>query len=102
MNRFCVRHSHRGSSRAHRMLLARHSYDADSYRRVLDEHGDCPDCLRDTVKAAIDVAHSLLIRSWPIPEMDANDVVTGASIDWLLERLDMALQCEQADRRDAG
>lgn len=100
MNRYCTAHTHRGSSRAHRLLLARHSHDADSYRRVLAEHGDCPHCLRDTAKAAIDVAASLLIRSWPLPEMDAHDVVTGQSIDWLLERIDSLLECEQADRRE--
>ena len=82
------------------MILARHSLDRHAERLVVDEHKDCPACWRDTALAAVDAAHGLLLRSAGIPEMDANDVVTGQSIDMLLERIHDALDAEELDRRD--
>jgi hypothetical protein len=102
MNRFCVRHSHRGSSRAYRLILARHSLDRDAHRQVVDEHGDCADCLIDTVEALSDAAHSLLIRLGPLPEMDSAGNVSGPVIDELYERIESCLQAEELDRRDLG
>jgi hypothetical protein len=103
VNRFCTRRSHRGSSRAHRLILARHSLDDDARRHVIDEHDGCPDCWRDTCLATVDAAANLLIRSaGSLPEMDAHGNATGPTVDWLLRRLDSALECEQADRRDLG
>jgi hypothetical protein len=100
MQRFCTTHSHRGSSRAYRLVLARHALDRDAHRQVVEEHGNCAQCLRDTVEALSDAAHALLIRSWPIPEMDNAGIVTGQSIEWLLGLIDDHLACEAADRRD--
>jgi hypothetical protein len=81
--------------------LARHSLDRDAHRHVLEEHGGCPDCWRDTALAAVEAAANLLVRSaGTLPNMDAHGNVTGASVDWLLRRIDTALECEQADRRD--
>ena len=101
MNRnFCTAHSHRGSSRAHRLILARHALDDDLHRHIVDAHGDCAQCLRDTVEALSDCAHGLLIRSAGIPEMDDHGNVTGQSIDWLLGIIDSSLQAEELDRRD--
>jgi hypothetical protein len=100
MQRFCRTHSHRGSSRAHRLLLARHSLDTDAQRQVVDEHGDCGQCWQDTALALVDAANSLLLRYAGIPDMDGNGNVTGWSVDWLLELIDDHLVCEAADRRD--
>jgi hypothetical protein len=101
MQRFCTAHTHRGSSRAWRLVLARHSHDRDAHRRVVDEHHDCPNCLRDTVNALSDAAHGLLLRSaGTVPHMDASGNCTGTSIDWLLDIIDSTLQAEQLDRRD--
>lgn len=101
MQRFCRTHSHRGSSRAWRLVLACHSLDRDAHQRVLEEHKDCVDCWADTVEALADACHGLLLRG-PLPEMDSHGVVTGPSIDMLLERIDSALECERLDRRDLG
>jgi hypothetical protein len=39
---------------------------------VVDEHGDCADCWRDTALAAVDAAAGLLIGSaGTLPELDA-------------------------------
>jgi hypothetical protein len=97
---FCTAHSHRGSSRAYRGILACHTLDRDAQQQVDDEHGDCADCWRDTALAAVDAAASMLIRCWPIPEMQPNGLVTGQSIDWLLGIIDDLLDCESRDRRD--
>jgi hypothetical protein len=102
MSRYCLRHSYRGSSRAWRIVLARHSIDRQAQQLIIDEHKDCPHCLTDTVEALADAAHSLLIRSGPIPEMDNAGNATGPTVDWILQRVDDHLACEQADRRDAG
>jgi hypothetical protein len=99
MNRFCRTHSDRGSSRAYRMILARHSYDDAAQQQVVDEHGDCADCWHDTALAAVDAAHSLLLRYAPLPGMDDSGVVTGSSVDLLLGRIDALLECERLDRR---
>jgi hypothetical protein len=99
MNRtFCTAHSHRGSSRAHRMILARHVLDDDLHQNIVDEHGDCARCWADTASALADAAGGLLLRCAGIPGMDAAGNVSGTSVDWLLGRIDTALQCEQADR----
>ena len=45
-----------GVVRAWRLLAARHSLDRHAEQMVLDERGDCPQCLRDTALAAIDAA----------------------------------------------
>jgi hypothetical protein len=101
MNRYCTAHSHRGGSRAYRMILAKHSLDRDAHRHVVDEHGDCPECWRDTCLAAVDAANNLLIRSaGAVPHMDAHGNCSGPTVDWLLGRIDTTLACEQADRRD--
>jgi hypothetical protein len=100
MNRFCETHSHRGSSRAYRAILARTCYDAEAGQQVADEAGDCADCWRDVALSAIDAAHSLLLRYAPLPEMASNGVITGSSVDTLLARIDAALDCEALDRRD--
>jgi hypothetical protein len=100
MNRYCFRHSHRGSSRAYRAILARHSLDRVAQQQLADEHGDCVDCWRDTALAAVDAAASMLVRCWPLPEQDASGLVSGESIDWLLGIIDDLLGCEAADRRD--
>jgi hypothetical protein len=100
MYRFCLRHSNRGSSRAYRMLLARHTFDRDALARVIDEHEDCADCWHDTALAAVDAAHNLLLGSFPVPDMDAHGNVTGPSVDLCLSRIDSLLECEQRDRRD--
>ena len=97
---FCTAHSHRGSSRAYRLLLARHSLDNDAHQHVIDEHGGCAQCWQDTALAAVDVAHGLLIRSAGVPQMDAAGNVSGRSIDWLLDIIDSSLECEAAGRRD--
>ncbi|HSS22899.1 MAG TPA: hypothetical protein VLL82_00450 [Mycobacterium sp.] len=103
MDRFCTAHTHRGSSRAWRLILARHSLDQDAHRHIVDEHGVCADCWRDTCLAAVDAAAALLVRSAGAPpHMDAHGNVTGPSVDWLLRRIDTLLACEQADRRDLG
>lgn len=100
MSRFCVRHSHRGSSRAYRLLLARHSIDRDAHQQVVEEHGECADCLRDTVEALSDAAHGLLIRLGPLPGMDAHGNADGPTIHYLLGLIDDFLACEAADRRE--
>lgn len=98
MNRFCIRHSHRGSSRAWRMLLATHSLDRELHRHVVDEHGDCAQCWKDTALAAVDAAATMI--GGPLPVMDANGLVTGETVSWLLTVIDGFLEAEQADRRD--
>ena len=100
MQRFCTAHTHRGSSRAWRLILARHSLDRDARRHVIEEHGDCAQCWQDTALALADTAHGLLIRLGPLPVMDSAGNVSGSVIDGLFERIDTALQCEQLDRRD--
>jgi hypothetical protein len=100
MSRFCIRHSHRGSSRAYRMVLARHSLDRPAEQQVVDEHGDCAQCWEDTAVALADAAHGLLIRLGPLPEMDRHGIANGPTIDWLLGWIDDLLECEAADRRD--
>jgi hypothetical protein len=100
MDRFCTRHTHRGSSRAYRLVLARHSLDADAHQSVIDEHGDCPECWRATAVAAVDAVAGLLIKNWPLPEMQPSGVVTGPTVDWLLRTIDVCLEAEQLDRRD--
>jgi hypothetical protein len=100
MNRYCIRHSHRGSSRAYRLILARHSLDRDAEQLVVDEHRDCPACLTDTVQALADACHGLLIRAGPLPSMDSAGVAFGPAIDELLERVDAALEAEELDRRE--
>jgi hypothetical protein len=68
---------------------------------VVDEHGDCAMCWRDTALAAVDAAANLLVRSaGTVPEMDGHGNVSGPSVDWLLGRVDSLLECEQAERRD--
>lgn len=39
--------------------------DDDAHRHVVDEHGDCADCLIDTMEALSDAARALLIRRGP-------------------------------------
>jgi hypothetical protein len=102
MNRFCTRHSHRGSSRAGRLLLARHSYDSEAQQQVIDEHGDCADCWRDTALAAVDAAHSVLLRFAPLPEIDGDGLVIGETVELLLARIDGALQAEALDAATWG
>ncbi len=98
---FCRTHSHRGSSRAWRLVLACHSLDRDAQQRVLDEHQDCVGCLVDTVEALADACHAMLLRG-PLPEMDSAGVVTGPSIDMLLERIECSLEVEELDRGELG
>jgi hypothetical protein len=98
MNRFCFTHSHRGSSRAYRMILAKHALDRDLHEHIDHEHGDCGPCWRDTALALADAANGLLLRNAGIPEMDGNGVVTGAGITWLLEYIDDLLTVEALDR----
>jgi hypothetical protein len=100
MNRFCIRHSHRGSSRAHRMILARVVLDRELLQQIVDEHDGCAMCWHDTALAAVDAAQSMLIGSGPLPEMDGNGLVGGPSVDWLLRRIQSLLDCEELDRRD--
>jgi hypothetical protein len=102
MNRYCFTHSHRGSSRAYRLILARHSLDRDLHEHIDHEHGDCGPCWRDTALALADAANSLLLRNAGIPEMHGNGVVTSPGITWLLGWIDDLLECEQRDRRGAG
>jgi hypothetical protein len=100
MNRFCLRHTHRGSSRAWRLILARHSYDRELQQRVIDEHGECEACWHDTALAAVDAAANMLLMSHPVPGMDANGNVTGPSVGLCLARIYGHLEAEEADRRD--
>jgi hypothetical protein len=100
MDRFCIRHSHRGSSRAWRLVLARHCLDRDARQQVVDEIGDCAQCWADTALALTDAASGLLLRAAGIPDMDGHGNVTGPGVDWLLGLIDDFLVCEQADRRD--
>ena len=103
MNRnFCRAHTHRGSSRAWRLIAARHCLDGDLHRHIVAEHQDCVDCLADTVEALSDAYHGLLIRCGPLPSMDDHGVVTGPVVDMLLERIDDALEAEGLDRRELG
>jgi hypothetical protein len=82
-------------------VLARHSLDDDARRHVVDEHGDCAKCWQDTALAAVDAANSLLVRSaGTVPHMDAAGTVSGPTVDWLLRRIETALECEHLDRRD--
>jgi hypothetical protein len=97
-SRHCTAHTHRGTSRAHRLLLACHALDDDARHLVIAEHGECVDCWRDTCLALADAAHSLLIGSAGVPELDPAGNVGGPSVDRLLRRIDAALVCEQADR----
>lgn len=98
MSRYCLRHGNRASSRAYRIIAARHSIDRQAQQRVIDEHEDCPHCLAATVEALADAAHSLLIRSGSLPEMDSAGNCSGPTIDWLYQRVDDHLACEAADR----
>src|SRR5258708_4899458 len=100
MDRFCIRHSHRGSSRAYRLILARHSLDGDAHRQVVDEHGDCGHCWRDTPLALAHAAHPLLIGCGRLPGMVSAGNVSGLVVDGLFERTESALACEDADRLD--
>lgn len=100
--RYCVHHDHRASSRAWRLILARHSYDGDAQSQVIAEVADCVGCWKAVALAAVDACHSLLIRGFPVPEMDNAGNCTGQSIDWVLARIDDHLGCEAADRRSAG
>src|SRR5258708_34436455 len=78
MQRFCVRHTYRGSSRAHRLILARHSLDRDAHQLVVDEYDGCPQCWRDTCLAAVDAANSLLASSsGSLPELDGHGTATA-------------------------
>jgi hypothetical protein len=99
--RFCT-HSHRGSSRAWRLVLARHVLNGELHQQIIDEHGDCADCLRDTLEAAVNAAATMLLRCWPVPGMDAGGLVSGDSVTWLLDIIDSSLRAEQLDRRDIG
>lgn len=101
-SRFCTAHSYRGSSRAYRLLLARHAYDNDAMTHVIDEHGDCAQCWRDTALALADAAHGLMMRCGPLPEMDSAGNVSGLVMDELYERIQSALECEQLDRDDVS
>jgi hypothetical protein len=100
MDRFCHTHSSRGSSRAWRLVLARHSYDGAAQQQVADEIGNCETCWHDTALAAVDIAHNLLLGTYPVPEMQPNGVVTGPSVDLCLARIDGLLEAEELDRRD--
>jgi hypothetical protein len=100
MDRYCTRHSYRGSSRAHRLLLAKHSLDTDAHRHVVAEHQDCAQCWQDTALALADTAHGLLLRSaGTLPHMDWHGNCTGRSVDWLLNIMASSLQAEDLDRR---
>jgi hypothetical protein len=101
-NRYCTRHSHRGSSRAWRLLLSTHSYERDAQQQVIAEHGDCAQCWRDTALSAIDNAHSLLLHFAPIPDIDDDGLVVGETVNLLLARISGSLAAEQLDRRDLG
>ena len=98
--RYCIRHTHRGTSRAWRMILAHHSLDRHAQQQVTDEHDGCADCWQDTAVAAVDAAGSLLISSGPLPEMDTSGVVTGPTVNWLLRVIDGCLRAEELDRRE--
>jgi len=102
MNRYCTAHSHRGSSRAYRMILARHSLDRDAEQQVVDEHADCVKCLQSTALALSDAANSLLLRYAGIPNMDGHGNCTGPGVDWVLGLIDDLLACEELDRRELG
>lgn len=84
------------------MILAKHCLDRELQQHIIDEHEDCAQCLRDTVEAAVDAAHGLLLRSAGIPHMDDHGNVTGASVDWLLDIIDSSLDAEELDRRELG
>jgi hypothetical protein len=100
MNRYCIRHSHRGSSRAYRLIAARHALD-DAHQHIIEkEHAECAQCWRDTALALSDAAHAMLIRLGPLPEMDSAGNVFGPVMDELYERIESALECEELDRRD--
>ena len=102
MQRFCRTHTARGSSRAWRLLAARHSLDRHAEQLVVDEIGDCAQCWQDTALAAIDAADSLLIRCGPLPEMDSAGNTSGPVMDELFERIGASLSAEELDRRELG
>jgi hypothetical protein len=98
--RNCLRHSRKASSRGWRLVLARQCLDRDAEQLIIDEHQDCPACLAATVEALADAAHSLMIRSWGVPNMDEYGTVTGQGITWLYDLIDDHLACESRDRGD--
>jgi hypothetical protein len=101
-SRFCRTHSHRGSSRAHRLILAKVILDRELLQQIIDEHDGCAMCFHDTALAAVDAAASLVTSNGPLPVMDSHGNVSGPITDWLLRRIDDLLECEQLDRRDVG
>src|SRR5208283_2999496 len=96
---FCRTHSHRGSSRAWRLVTARHCLDRELHQHIIDEHRGCAACLTDTVEALSDACHGLLLRAG-LPEMDSAGVVSGPVIDQLFERIGSSLEAEELDRRE--
>ncbi len=116
--RYCERHTHRGSSRAWRMILAAHCYDRDAQQHVIDEIGDCADCWRDAALGAVSAADILLITAEPTPEPDLpprpqvftavktsgllhpSGLVEGPSVNWLIGVIDSCLYAEELDRQD--
>jgi hypothetical protein len=84
------------------MLLCRHSLDSAAQQQIVDEINDCPNCLRDTLEAAVEAAHNLLLRAYGVPEMHSNGIVSGPSVDLCLSRIDGLLEAEELDRRDLG